>query len=108
MTYLLVSFLPSIVSLFVVPAIMLLVGKQLKIVSVNLNYWRMMLIAFIGLLLGNFFQNLFPLSSIIATAAFLLIPIKTQLKISWGKAAIITLSGLVVIVLLGYLLMLFI
>jgi hypothetical protein len=81
---------------------MLLVGKQLKISSSNLSYGRMLLIVIIGTFFGNFFKDLFPLSVIIATAIVILIPTKTQLKISWIQAIILTISGLAALFLLNY------
>ena len=95
--------LAPLVSLFIAPAIMLIVGKKLKVVSNNLNYKRLLLITFIGLLLGSFFRDLFPFSSAIATVICLLWPIKKQLNTDWMQAVVMTISGLLIIIAFGYL-----
>ncbi|OGF33498.1 hypothetical protein A2223_01030 [Candidatus Falkowbacteria bacterium RIFOXYA2_FULL_35_8] len=95
--------LAPLVSLFIAPAIMLIVGNKLKVVSNNLNYKHLLLLTFIGLLLGSVFKNLFPFSTTIATIICLLWPIKKQLNTTWMQAVVITISGLLVIITFGYL-----
>src|SRR5680860_303543 len=102
------SVLYSLVGIFLAPLVMITVGKQLKISSSNLSYGRMLLIVIIGTFFGNFFQDLFPLSVIIVTAIVILIPTKTQLKISWTQAIVLTISGLATLFLLNYISLLFI
>jgi|SRR5680860_581287 len=107
--YLLIySVLYSLAGILLAPLLMIIVGKQLKISSSNLGYGRLLLIVLIGTFFGNFFQDLFPLSAIIVTAIVILIPTKTQLKISWTQAIVITSSGLVTLFLLNYISLLFI
>lgn len=100
-------FLSPLISLFIAPAVMLFVGKKLKVVSNNLNYKRLLLITFIGLLLGGLAEELFPYAAIIATIACLLWPIKKQLNTNWTQALSITFSGLAVIIAISYLPLLF-
>ena len=99
---LLTWFLASLVSLFIAPAIMVIVGKKLKVVSSNLNYKRLLTITFICLLFGSFFRELFPFSFSIATTICLLWSIKKQLNTDWMQAVAMTIAGLLVIIALGY------
>ena len=102
MTSLILWTLSSFIGIFLAPLVMLMVGRQLKVVSDKFKYGRLLLTIFIAGLLGNFFKDLFPYSLAIATTIFTLVPLKTQLKITWPHAIAITLSGIITFLLLDY------
>ena len=102
MTFLILWILSSFIGILLAPLIMLVVGKQLKVVSDKLKYGSFLWIIFIAGLLGNFFKDLFPFSLVVVTTILILVPVKKQLKITWPQAIAITSSGLIVLLLLNY------
>lgn len=103
MAYLFALLLPGLVGLFLAPAAMVVVGKKLKITNTNLNYKRLLLITFFALLLGGFFNSVSLYLGMGISALAFLIPIKNQLKTTWGQGILLAVTGIVTLALISYL-----